>query len=116
MNDDRVNLSGLYMDIANKDWVSWASVCSKPDIVVHFAAESHVDRSCEDVLPFVRSNVQGTANVANFCMKVDIPMIYISTDEVYGSLGLDDEAFTEESPHQSEEPICRYEGGGGVYP
>jgi dTDP-glucose 4,6-dehydratase len=57
------------------------------DFVVHFAAESHVDRSIDDASAFIRTNVLGTHNVLEACRKTEIKtMIHISTDEVYGSL------------------------------
>lgn len=66
------------------------------DFVVHFAAESHVDRSIDDASTFVRTNVLGTFNVLEASRRVEIKtVIHVSTDEVYGSLseGSADEAF-----------------------
>jgi dTDP-glucose 4,6-dehydratase len=58
------------------------------DAVVHFAAESHVDRSIEDASPFVRTNVEGTWRTIDSCRRNRIGrFIHVSTDEVYGSLG-----------------------------
>lgn len=58
------------------------------DAVMHFAAESHVDRSIVDPLSFVRTNVEGTQVLINAARNSNIPkFIHISTDEVYGSLG-----------------------------
>ncbi|NOU90919.1 dTDP-glucose 4,6-dehydratase [Paenibacillus sp. LMG 31460] len=58
------------------------------DAVVHFAAESHVDRSIEDPLRFVRTNIQGTNTLLKVAMRHDVKrFVQISTDEVYGSLG-----------------------------
>ena len=69
----------------------------KPDYIVHLAAESHVDRSITNPLGFVESNVNGTANILEgmrrFAPKAR--MVYVSTDEVYGHLGIDEEPFTE---------------------
>lgn len=57
------------------------------DYVIHFAAESHVDRSIDDASAFVQTNVLGTFNVLEASRKVGInTMIHVSTDEVYGSL------------------------------
>ncbi len=76
------------------------------DAVVHFAAESHVDRSIEDAAAFVRTNVEGTHNLIQASRKAEVPrFIHISTDEVYGSLGEDGE-FTEESPIQPNSPYA----------
>ena len=66
------------------------------DFVVHFAAESHVDRSIDDASTFVHTNVLGTFNVLEICRKVGVKtLIHVSTDEVYGSLieGSADETF-----------------------
>jgi dTDP-glucose 4,6-dehydratase len=58
------------------------------DAVVHFAAESHVDRSIEDGTPFVRINVEGTWRMVEACRKNRVGrFLHVSTDEVYGSLG-----------------------------
>lgn len=57
-----------------------------PDIIVHLAAESHVDKSCENVDPFVTTNIGGCVSVAKAAIKHNIPYIQISTDEVYGHL------------------------------
>ena len=58
------------------------------DAVIHFAAESHVDRSIEDASAFVRTNVDGTHNLLQACREAGVPrFVHVSTDEVYGSLG-----------------------------
>jgi len=58
------------------------------DGVIHFAAESHVDRSIEDATPFVRTNVEGTWRMVEACRAARVPrFVHVSTDEVYGSLG-----------------------------
>jgi dTDP-glucose 4,6-dehydratase len=76
------------------------------DAVVHFAAESHVDRSIEDAAAFVRSNVHGTYSLIEASRSAGVPrFIHVSTDEVYGSLGKDGE-FTEESPLQPNSPYA----------
>jgi dTDP-glucose 4,6-dehydratase len=76
------------------------------DAVVHFAAESHVDRSIEDASAFVRTNVDGTYRLIQACTGAAVPrFIHVSTDEVYGSLGEEGE-FTEESPLQPNSPYA----------
>lgn len=58
------------------------------DAVVHLAAESHVDRSIEDAMPFMRTNVEGTWRLVEACRRRGVNrFIHVSTDEVYGSLG-----------------------------
>ncbi|MDO5329649.1 MAG: dTDP-glucose 4,6-dehydratase [Coriobacteriia bacterium] len=79
----------------------------KPDVVVNFAAESHVDRSIENPNVFLETNIMGTANMMNHCRKYgDIRYHQVSTDEVYGDLPLDrpDLLFTEETPIHTSSP------------
>src|SRR5947209_6119753 len=76
------------------------------DAVVHFAAESHVDRSIEDGTPFVRTNVQGTWRLVEACRSRRIPrFVHVSTDEVYGSLGREGK-FSESSPLAPTSPYA----------
>jgi dTDP-glucose 4,6-dehydratase len=76
------------------------------DAVVHFAAESHVDRSIEDGSPFVRNNVEGTWRMVETCRKTGVGrFIHVSTDEVYGSLGSKG-AFDEFSPLAPTSPYA----------
>lgn len=76
----------------------------KIDYILHLAAESHVDRSITNPLAFIDSNVRGTANVLEIA-KVDAArMVHVSTDEVYGHLGFDDDPFTEETPLAPRSP------------
>ena len=76
--------------------------------VIHLAAESHVDRSIEDPLSFIRTNIIGTMNLLNACRNSwdtfeGKRFYHISTDEVYGSLG-DEGLFTEETPYDPKSP------------
>jgi dTDP-glucose 4,6-dehydratase len=76
------------------------------DAVIHFAAESHVDRSIEDAVAFVRTNVDGTHNMVQACRETGVPrFVHVSTDEVYGSLGKEGQ-FTETSPVQPNSPYA----------
>ena len=79
----------------------------KPDIVVNFAAESHVDRSIENPEVFLDTNIKGTAVLMDACRKYGITRYHqVSTDEVYGDLPLDrpDLFFTEETPIHTSSP------------
>jgi dTDP-glucose 4,6-dehydratase len=72
--------------------------------IIHFAAESHVDRSIHDSGPFVRTNVLGTQVLLDAAREFGVPrFLQVSTDEVYGSLG-DTGAFTEETPLAPNSP------------
>ena len=77
-----------------------------PDVVINFAAESHVDRSIADSRIFVETNVLGTQTLLDLCLQYGVKRVHqISTDEVYGDLPLDtDEVFTEDSPLKPSSP------------
>ncbi|WP_144473445.1 MULTISPECIES: dTDP-glucose 4,6-dehydratase [Bacillus] len=75
------------------------------DAIIHFAAESHVDRSIESAEPFIQTNVLGTYRMLEAVLKGKAKkLIHISTDEVYGDLELDDPAFTEQTPLSPNNP------------
>ena len=79
----------------------------KPDIIVNFAAESHVDRSIENPEIFLDTNIKGTAVLMDACRKYGIKRYHqVSTDEVYGDLPLDrpDLFFTEDTPIHTSSP------------
>lgn len=76
------------------------------DRVVHFAAESHVDRSITNAQPFIQTNVAGTQVLLDACRQAKIDrFIHVSTDEVYGSLG-DKDRFTETTPLAPNSPYA----------
>lgn len=76
------------------------------DYVVHFAAESHVDRSIIDVSPFIKTNIVGTTAILDAIRDSSVKRyVHISTDEVYGSLG-EDGRFTEETPLRPNSPYA----------
>lgn len=75
------------------------------DAIIHFAAESHVDRSIESAEPFIQTNVLGTYRMLEAVLKGKAKkLIHISTDEVYGNLEPDDPAFTEQTPLSPNNP------------
>ncbi|WP_460393172.1 dTDP-glucose 4,6-dehydratase [Actinophytocola sediminis] len=78
---------------------------SRADVVVHFAAESHVDRSLHDPEPFIRTNITGTYILLEAARKYEVRFHHISTDEVFGELPLDStDKFTEETPYNPSSP------------
>lgn len=82
------------------------------DIVVHFAAESHVDRSVLDPLEFVKTNVLGTAQLLQTALKKKIKRFHhVSTDEVFGSLGLQDPPFNENTKYEPRTPYSASKAG-----
>lgn len=113
------NLSSLktVMNMANFRFVK-ADICDRaavykifeeenPDIIVNFAAESHVDRSIEDPTIFLQTNIIGTSVLLDACRKYGIKRYHqVSTDEVYGDLPIDrpDLFFTEETPISTSSP------------
>lgn len=77
----------------------------KPDIIVHFAAETHVDRSIEDPYAFVKTNVLGTQALLDMAVKHgNIRFHHVSTDEVFGHLEADDPAFNESTAYAPRSP------------
>ncbi|NJD56810.1 MAG: dTDP-glucose 4,6-dehydratase [Nitrospirae bacterium] len=74
------------------------------DAIIHFAAESHVDRSILDSFPFLQTNIIGTQNLLEAARKRDCRMLHVSTDEVYGSIGHG--LFTERSPIVPNSPYA----------
>ncbi len=91
-------------DICDREFVDRVLKDHKPDLVVNFAAESHVDRSILDSGPFVRTNIVGTQILMDACRAVGTQRyLQVSTDEVYGSLGAEG-FFTEETPLAPNSP------------
>ncbi len=94
-------------DICDRDAIYSLFEEEKPDIVVNFAAESHVDRSIENPEVFLQTNILGTAVLMDACRKYGITRYHqVSTDEVYGDLPLDrpDLFFTETTPIHTSSP------------
>ncbi|MGG0657034.1 dTDP-glucose 4,6-dehydratase [Rummeliibacillus pycnus] len=104
--EDMNNYHFVKADIT--DWKRIISLFEKEqfDYVVHFAAESHVDRSIEDPGVFVRTNVMGTQVLLDAAKRIEVEkFVHVSTDEVYGELDFDPTTFfTEESPLQPNSP------------
>ena len=105
--ENKPNYKFVKGDIADRKFVFDLFEKEKPDIVVNFAAESHVDRSVVDPESFVRTNVMGTTTLLDACRTYGIKRYHqVSTDEVYGDLPLDrpDLFFTEETPIHTSSP------------
>ena len=104
---DKDNFKFIKGDIADRKLVYEIFESEKPDIIVNFAAESHVDRSIENPEVFLQTNVIGTSVMLDACRKYGITRYHqVSTDEVYGDLPLDrpDLFFTEETPIHTSSP------------
>ncbi len=101
-------------DIGDKELVTKLLNEYRPRAILNFAAESHVDRSIDGPAEFVTTNINGTFNLlecsriflqnADSDFKIKFRFLHVSTDEVYGSLGLEDPAFTEEHPYLPNSP------------
>ena len=101
------NFKFIKADITNRTKIYDIFDKEKPDIVVNFAAESHVDRSIENPEIFLQTNIIGTSVLLDACIKYgNIRFHQVSTDEVYGDLPLDrpDLFFTEETPLHTSSP------------
>ena len=93
------------VDIADRYMVDEIFDKHRPEYVFHLAAESHVDNSIEDCIPFVETNVIGTINLMNSSLEYDVKkFMHISTDEVYGALREYDPSFTENTPYDPQNP------------
>ena len=104
---DNPNFTFVKADIADRDAVYALFEKEKPDVVVNFAAESHVDRSITDPGIFLQTNIIGTGVLLDACRTYGIKRYHqVSTDEVYGDLPLDrpDLFFTEETPLHTSSP------------
>ncbi|MDR3639483.1 MAG: dTDP-glucose 4,6-dehydratase [Isosphaeraceae bacterium] len=94
-------------DVADRERVFLLVKDGRFDAIVHFAAESHVDRSIDDAAPFLRTNVLGTQCLLEAARAARIPRyVQVSTDEVYGTLAPDDPAFCETTPLAPNSPYA----------
>lgn len=101
------NFRFVKLDICDRAGIFALFEEEKPDVVVNFAAESHVDRSIEDPGIFLQTNILGTATLMDACRKFGVRRYHqVSTDEVYGDLPLNrpDLFFTEETPLHTSSP------------
>lgn len=105
------------MDICDREAVFALFEEEKPDIVVNFAAESHVDRSIEDPGIFLQTNIMGTQVMMDASRKYGVKRYHqVSTDEVYGDLPLDrpDLFFTEDTPLKTSSPYSSSKAGADL--
>jgi dTDP-glucose 4,6-dehydratase len=108
-------------DICDADSVADALQQHHPRAIVHFAAESHVDRSIVDPGAFIHTNVQGTYTLLeqtrrywsalDDAAKQSFRFLHVSTDEVYGTLAPDDPAFSETTPYAPNSPYAASKAG-----
>jgi len=113
-NDDR--LIFVRGDIANGELIEGVFRSHRPEMVFHFAAESHVDRSIEDPAPFVRTNMLGTQILLSAAKRTEVRrFVHVSTDEVYGALPLDSkDLFHEKRPYAPKSPYAASKAGSDL--
>jgi dTDP-glucose 4,6-dehydratase len=104
--EGKENYHFVKADIANRETIIPLFEKEKFDYIVHFAAESHVDRSITDPETFIRTNVLGTQVLLDAAKQIGVTkFLHVSTDEVYGELDFDPTTFfTEETPLQPNSP------------
>ncbi|MDR0949819.1 MAG: dTDP-glucose 4,6-dehydratase, partial [Lachnospiraceae bacterium] len=118
------NYAFFEADICDKETITKIFEENEIDRVVHFAAQTHVDRSIRDPELFVQTNVCGTAVLLNCAKKAwelpdgtflpDKKFLHISTDEVYGSLEKDGEYFYETTPYAPHSPYAASKAGSDM--
>ena len=116
--ENKPNYKFVKGDIADREFIFDLFEKEKPDVVINFAAESHVDRSITDPEIFVRTNVVGTTTLLDACKTYGIKRYHqVSTDEVYGDLPLDrpDLLFTEETPIHTSSPYSSAKAAADLF-
>ena len=114
---EKSNFRFCKLDICDRDGIDKLFAEEKPDIVINFAAESHVDRSIENPGVFLQTNIMGTATLMDASRKYGVKRYHqVSTDEVYGDLPLDrpDLFFTEETPIHTSSPYSSSKAGADL--
>lgn len=114
---EKKNFKFIRADIADRQAIYRIFEQEKPDVVVNFAAESHVDRSIENPEIFLQTNVIGTSVLLDACRRYGIDRYHqVSTDEVYGDLPLDrpDLFFTEETNLKTSSPYSASKAGADL--
>lgn len=100
-------------DVSDSHTIDLIFSMEKPDLVIHGAAESFVDDSIAKPEPFMNSNVLGTQVMLNMAVKHKIQrFLYVSTDEVYGQLGLNDNSWTEDAQINPRNPYSASKAAG----
>ncbi len=102
-------------DVADRSMVMKLVAEGGFDAIVHFAAESHVDRSIDDATPFLRTNVVGTQCLLDAARAAGVPRyVQVSTDEVYGTLKPDESPFSEATPLAPNSPYAASKAGADL--
>ncbi|MEX2723351.1 MAG: dTDP-glucose 4,6-dehydratase [Candidatus Freyarchaeota archaeon] len=109
LEDLMENIEFIRGDICNKEDLERVREC---DAVINFAAETHVDRSIIDAGIFIKTDIFGTFNLLEFCRRSDIPLVQVSTDEVYGSIA--EGSFKEEDALDPSSPYSSSKAGADL--
>lgn len=109
--EDNHKYKFIHCSINDKEVLLDTLVKEDISIILHLAAESHVDRSIDSVEPFIKTNIDGTRNILECIKKLksldnNIKLIHVSTDEVYGSLKPNDPPFVEDTPLNPRNPYA----------
>ena len=116
--EDKPNYKFVKGDITDRPFIFDLFEKERPDVVVNFAAESHVDRSIEDPEIFVKTNVLGTTTLLDASKEFGVKRYHqVSTDEVYGDLPLDrpDLFFTESTPLHTSSPYSSSKAASDLF-
>lgn len=113
---DNERYSFIQADICDRQALEKIFESFQPDVVMHLAAESHVDRSIDGPAQFIQTNMVGTYNMLEIARhyakgRANFRFHHISTDEVYGDLELDDSLFTETTPYNPSSPYSASKAG-----
>lgn len=112
--DTNLRYRFIHGDVADRKLVA-ELLAENYDAVVNFAAESHVDRSINDPLPFLQTNIVGTQCLLNAARAAHVPRyVQVSTDEVYGTLQPDDPPFSETTPLAPNSPYAASKAGADL--
>ncbi len=113
---DNKNYEFIHGDICDEELVTSLFKRTHPDIVIHLAAETHVDKSIDSASVFINTNVLGTQVLLDVATKYwkhldgkrieNFRFLHVSTDEVYGDLGIDNPAFSETTPYAPSSPYA----------
>jgi dTDP-glucose 4,6-dehydratase len=113
---DNAGYTFVHGDICDAELVTWLLETYRPRAIIHFAAESHVDRSIVGPEAFLRTNIDGTFTLLQSARgyfdslvgaeREAFRFLHVSTDEVYGTLRPDDPAFHEETPYAPNSPYA----------
>lgn len=109
LEDIMENIEFIRGDICNREDLERVGEC---DAVINFAAETHVDRSILDAGIFVKTDIFGTFNLLELCRRLDIPLVQVSTDEVYGSIA--EGSFKEEDALDPSSPYSSSKAGADL--